>query len=76
MYLQRTIKSEIRCHSVGLHSGRKVNMTLKPADADEGIVFVRKDLPGDNRVKADIRNVSDTTLATTLGLNGARVATV
>ena len=76
MYLQRTIKSEIRCHSVGLHSGRKVNMTLKPADADEGIVFVRKDLSGNNKVKADIRNVSDTTLATTLGLNGARVATV
>lgn len=76
MYLQRTIKSEISCHSVGLHSGRKVNMTLKPAGTDEGIVFVRKDVSGENRIKADIRNVTDTTLATTLGMNGTRVSTV
>jgi len=76
MYLQRTIKSEVRCHSVGLHSGRKVNMTLKPASADEGIVFVRKDLKGENRIKAELKNVFDTTLATTLGMNGTRISTV
>ncbi len=76
MYLQRTIKSEVRCHSVGLHSGRKVNMALKPASVDEGIVFVRKDLSGENRIKAELRNVFDTTLATTLGVNGTRVSTV
>jgi UDP-3-O-[3-hydroxymyristoyl] N-acetylglucosamine deacetylase len=76
MYLQRTIKNEMNCRSIGLHSGRKVNMTLKPAGTDEGVVFVRKDLSGDNRIKADLENVSDTTLATTLGLNGARVSTV
>ncbi len=76
MYLQRTIKSEVRCHSVGLHSGRKVNMTLKPAGVDEGIVFVRKDLSGENRIKAELQNVFDTTLATTLGMNGTRVSTV
>jgi len=57
MYLQKTIKSEVRCHSVGLHSGRKVNMTLKPAGVDEGIVFVRKDLSGENRIKAELQNV-------------------
>lgn len=74
--MQRTIKSEVRCHSVGLHSGRKVNMTLKPASADEGIVFVRKDLKGENRIKAELKNVFDTTLATTLGMNGTRISTV
>jgi UDP-3-O-[3-hydroxymyristoyl] N-acetylglucosamine deacetylase len=51
-------------------------MVIRPADADEGIVFVRGDLPGNNRIKADIHNVRDTTLATTLGLNGVTVATV
>lgn len=51
-------------------------MTIKPAGMDEGITFVRSDVPGDNRIKADLRNVSDTTLATTIGLNGVRVATI
>jgi UDP-3-O-[3-hydroxymyristoyl] N-acetylglucosamine deacetylase len=51
-------------------------MTLKPAGVDEGIVFVRKDLSGENRIKAELQNVFDTTLATTLGTNGTRVSTV
>jgi UDP-3-O-[3-hydroxymyristoyl] N-acetylglucosamine deacetylase len=76
MHLQRTIKKEIRCSSAGLHSGRKVNMTINPAGPDEGIVFLRKDLPGDNRVKAALENVIDTTLATTIGTNGTVVSTV
>jgi UDP-3-O-[3-hydroxymyristoyl] N-acetylglucosamine deacetylase len=76
MYLQRTLKQEISCHSVGLHSGRKVRMTIKPAGIGEGIVFIRKDLFSDNRIKADFENVRDTTLATTIGLNGATVSTV
>jgi UDP-3-O-[3-hydroxymyristoyl] N-acetylglucosamine deacetylase len=76
MYLQRTIKKEIKCSSTGLHSGRKVNMTIKPAGSDEGIVFLRSDLPGNNRVKATLENVIDTTLATTIGTNGTVVSTV
>jgi len=76
MYWQKTIKEEIDFRSVGLHSGRKVGMTVKPAEADAGIVFVRKDAASDNRIAADIRNVTDTTLATTLGVNGTRVHTV
>lgn len=76
MYLQRTLQAEIKLKSIGLHSGRKVSMTIKPAGMDEGIMFVRSDVPGDNRIKADYRNVSDTTLATTIGLNGVRVATI
>jgi len=76
MYHQRTIKKDIYCRSVGLHSGRKVSMVIRPADADTGIVFRRSDLPGDVRVKASLENVSDTTLATTIGLNGTAVSTI
>jgi UDP-3-O-[3-hydroxymyristoyl] N-acetylglucosamine deacetylase len=76
MHLQRTLKKEINCQSIGLHSGRRVNMTIKPAGIDEGIIFVRKDVSGDNCIKADFNNVRDTTLATTIGLNGVTVSTV
>lgn len=76
MHLQRTIKTEINCASVGLHTGRKVNMKIKPAPADAGIVFVRKDIPDSLPIPANYHTVSDTTLATTLGLNGATVSTV
>ena len=76
MLFQRTVKNEIGCNSIGLHSGRKVGMVIKPAGVDEGIVFVRRDLPGNNRIKADVHNVRDTTLATTLGLNGVTISTV
>lgn len=76
MFLQRTVKHDIGCKSIGLHSGRKVSMVIRPAGVGEGIVFVRTDLSGDNRIKANINNVRDTTLATTLGLNGVTVSTV
>ena len=51
-------------------------MVIRPADVDEGIIFVRGDLKGKNRIKADANNVRGTTLATTLGLNGVTVSTV
>ena len=77
MSLQRTLKSDITCNSVGLHSGRKIRMVIKPADTDRGIVFSRSDIAGDeNSVRALVSNVSDTTLATTIGTNGNAVATV
>lgn len=76
MYLQRTIKTEIICQSIGLHTGRKVNMTIHPADVDKGITFIRSDLAGKPRIKAELGNVCDTTLATTIGVNGASVSTV
>jgi len=57
MYLQRTVKHEIECSSIGLHSGRKVSMKIKPAEVDEGITFIRTDLPDHQRKKADITNV-------------------
>lgn len=76
MYLQKTIRSKIDCDGIGLHTGRKVGMTIKPAAVDQGVVFVRKDIKGKNTIKAELTNVSDTTLATTLGTNGTTVSTV
>ncbi|MEN6374879.1 MAG: UDP-3-O-acyl-N-acetylglucosamine deacetylase [Smithella sp.] len=76
MHLQRTLKKEIICSSIGLHTGRKVNMRIKPASVDTGIIFVRKDLPVVRPIPAVFNNVSDTTLATTLGTNGVTVSTV
>jgi UDP-3-O-[3-hydroxymyristoyl] N-acetylglucosamine deacetylase len=76
MHLQRTIKKDISCINTGLHSGRKVNMTIRPAGVNEGIVFIRKDLSNGHRIKADYNSVCDTTLATTIGSNGSAVSTV
>ncbi|KFZ44260.1 UDP-3-O-(3-hydroxymyristoyl) glucosamine N-acyltransferase [Smithella sp. SC_K08D17] len=76
MNLQRTLKKEINCFSIGLHTGRKINMKIKPAPADTGIVFIRKDLPEAMPILARYDNVCDTTLATTLGSNGVTVSTV
>jgi len=76
MDFQKTLNQEIRCFSVGVHSGRKVGMTIRPAGTDEGIVFVRKDIPNSDRISASVHNVTDTTLATTLGANGTKVLTV
>jgi UDP-3-O-[3-hydroxymyristoyl] N-acetylglucosamine deacetylase len=76
MLKQRTLKNAIRATGIGLHTGRKVFMTLRPAAANTGIVFRRVDLQPPADVAADALNVSDTTLGTTLGLGEARVATV
>ena len=76
MHLQRTLKKEIFCSSIGLHTGRKVNMTIKPAPVDTGIIFVRKDLPNARPIPADFKMVCDTTLATSLGSDGVTVSTV
>lgn len=76
MHLQRTLKKEILCSSIGLHTGRKVNMKIKPAPVDTGILFVRKDLPNARPIPADFNMVCDTTLATSLGYDGVTVSTV
>ncbi|MBE3138414.1 MAG: UDP-3-O-acyl-N-acetylglucosamine deacetylase [Actinobacteria bacterium] len=76
MHLQRTLKKEISCSSIGLHTGRKVNMKIKPAPVDTGVIFIRKDLSNTEPIHADFNKVSDTTLATSLGSNGVTVATV
>ncbi|MBB5208791.1 UDP-3-O-acyl-N-acetylglucosamine deacetylase [Chiayiivirga flava] len=76
MIKQRTLKNAIRATGVGLHSGDKVYMTLRPAAVDTGIVFRRTDLPVPVDIRATAENVGDTMLSTTLMENGARVATV
>jgi len=73
---QRTLKGAIRCSGVGLHSGRRVNMTLHPAPAETGILFRRSDLGGAT-VAARIENVCDGFMCTGIGDgNGASVGTV
>ena len=76
MFRQRTLKSAIRATGVGLHTGEKVAMTLRPAQPNTGIVFRRIDLPAPIDVLADAFKVTDTRLCSTLEQDGARVATV
>ena len=76
MIKQRTLKNTIRATGVGLHSGNKVYMTLRPAAVDTGIVFHRTDLPEPRQVRATAENVGDTLLSSTLIEDGVRVATV
>ena len=73
---QRTLKNSIRATGVGLHSGKKVLMTLHPAAPDAGIVFRRTDLNGSADIPAHAENVTDTQLGTTLCKDDARVSTV
>lgn len=76
MLRQRTLKNPIRATGVGLHTGHKVYMTLRPAPADHGIVFRRTDLSPAIDLHADALKVGETTLATTLVENSVRVSTV
>jgi UDP-3-O-[3-hydroxymyristoyl] N-acetylglucosamine deacetylase len=76
MIAQRTIKRTIKSTGVGLHTGRKVVMTLRPAQPDTGIVFRRVDLERPVDIRADARAVTDTRLCSALEGGGAKVATV
>lgn len=76
MIPQRTLKNVIRATGVGLHSGEKVYLTLKPAPVDTGIIFRRTDLDPVVDIKADAMNVGETTMSTTLGQGEAKVDTV
>ena len=75
MLYQRTIDRPAHAIGIGVHTGRPVRMTLRPAEPDTGIEFHRVDMPG-RSVKALAQNVSDTTLATSIGASGVQVATV
>ena len=76
MIKQRTLKSSVRATGVGLHTGEKVVMVMRPAPADTGIVFCRSDLPGNPAIPARATLVGNTTMATVLEKDGARVSTV
>jgi len=75
MRLQNTLKDEIFISGQGLHSGRSIQMKLRPAPSNTGVVFIRTD-KGNVRIKASISSVSDTTFATTLSAEGVRIGTV
>ena len=65
-FKQKTLSSSISCTGVGLHSGRKINMTLHPAEINSGIVFCRSDSKKEGEIRASWTNVTDTMLATTI----------
>ena len=74
---QRTLQRVVNCVGVGLHSGRSLSLTLKPAAANSGIVFRRTDLPGSPDIPARWDHVVETAMCTTLGFDKVvRVATV
>ena len=76
MIRQRTLKNVIRATGVGLHTGEKVYMTLRPAAVDTGIVFRRVDLAKPVEIRSCCENVGDTRLSTTLIKDGVRIATI
>ncbi len=76
MIRQRTLKNVIRATGIGLHTGKKVYLTLRPAAVDSGIVFRRVDLETPVDIEANPENVGDTRLSTTLIKGNVRVATV
>jgi UDP-3-O-[3-hydroxymyristoyl] N-acetylglucosamine deacetylase len=73
---QRTLKNMIRATGVGLHTGAKVYMTMRPAAANTGIVFRRTDLTPPVEIKGESHAVGDTRLSSCLEQDGVRVATV
>ena len=75
MLKQRTLSSKIKASGVGLHTGKKITLTLKPAPVNAGIAFVRTDLRSDP-IKASLENVYDTRLSTTLSNKTAKISTV
>ena len=70
MLAQRTLKSMTRAVGVGVHGGQRVEMTLRPAPPDSGIVFRRVDLPRSVEIKVDAFSVCDTRMATTISAGG------
>ena len=76
MIHQRTLKNLIRATGVGLHTGAKVYMTLRPAPANSGIIFRRTDLAQPVEIKATPPSVGDTRLSSCLEQGGVRISTV
>ena len=76
MLNQRTLKNSIRASGVGLHTGKKILMTLRPALPDTGIVFRRTDLDRSVDIQAHAEHVGETTLGTTLHKGDVKISTV
>lgn len=76
MFFQRTVSQRVWAEGVGIHSGQRCRLAVLPAAPDSGLVFVRTDLPGRVEIPADVNQVVESRLATTLGRSGATVGTV
>ena len=76
MIKQRTLKNTIRATGVGLHTGDKVYLTLRPAEPNTGIIFRRVDLAEPVSIKATPRNVGETILSTTLVAGDVKISTI
>jgi len=76
MLAQRTLKNPIKAFGIGLHSGKPIQLTLKPAPTDNGIVFRRIDLDPVQEITATAENVGETTLATTLCKGEVKISTI
>ncbi len=75
-FQQRTVAKAVSCSGVGVHSGKKVNLTIKPAPVNHGIKFKRTDLPDSPSITAHFNMVVDTSLATVIGHDGFIVSTI
>lgn len=76
MQAQRTLKYRIGTTGIGLHSGKKVKLSLRPAPTNTGIIFTRVDLDTPVSIKATAKQVGETVLCTTLVKEGVKVATI
>ena len=76
--MQYTLQNPISCFGIGVHSGNKTQVTLKPAPANNGVTFIRTDISQvDNRVSATYNNVFDTTLSTSIkNIAGTQISTI
>ena len=75
MLKQRTLSSKINASGVGLHTGKKISLTLNPAPVNSGIMFKRTDIKS-NPIKASLENVFDTRLSTSLSNDDIKISTV
>ncbi|MGZ3686779.1 MAG: UDP-3-O-acyl-N-acetylglucosamine deacetylase [Bdellovibrionota bacterium] len=76
MTAQRTLKKPVSVNGIGIHSGKSARLTMKPAQPNRGIVFVRTDLTGAPEISAHYKNVICTQMATTLGTAQVKIGTV
>jgi len=73
---QRTVARPVSCSGVGVHSGKKANLTIKPAPSNHGIKFIRTDLPDSPSISAHFNMVVDTSQATVIGYDGYIISTI
>lgn len=76
MIKQRTLREPVSAVGVGVHSGKKIRLTLRPAPVNTGLVFTRTDLNPPVVIQSEPSRVNDTRMATTLDKDGARIATI